>query len=98
MLRTLTHQRLALAASGLAYAAASYSDPQTRLKHHWQHRIAKELQIRCEVEEGDLDPVAAGLLEPNQLLDHMFRAPDDLDIAAKGTMRIAMRLPGNGVA
>ena len=90
--------RLALAASRLARAAASSSDPQTRLEHHRQHRIAKELQIRCKVEEGDLDPVAAGLLEPNQLVNHVLRAANDLDITAKGAMRIAMRLPGNGVA
>ena len=72
-------------------------DPQACLKHHRQHRLTEELQIRRKIEEGDLDPVTPGVLEPSQFVNHVLGAADDLDVAAEGTMRIAMRLPGNGV-
>ena len=66
---------------------------QTCLFHQRQHRMTEELEIRCEVEKGDLYPVAACPLETNQLVHNMLRAADDLDVAAKGAMLVAMRLP-----
>ncbi len=76
----------------------SLSDPQTGLEHHRQHGLAEEFKIGCKVEERDLDPVAAGPLEPHQLVDDLLGAADDLDIAAEGAMRVTMRLPGNRIA
>ena len=54
--------------------------------------MAKKLEIRCEVEEGDLYPVAARALETNKLVDDVLGAADDLDIAAEGAVRLAMSL------
>jgi len=72
--------------------------PQTRLVHQRQHRFAEELEVRCEVEERDLNPVAAGSLEPEQLVNHMLGAADDLDVATKRAVLVAMSLPCNCVA
>ena len=41
--------------------------PQARLAHQRHHGFAEELKIRCKIEEGDLDAVATGPLELNQL-------------------------------
>ena len=66
--------------------------------HQRQHRFAEELEIRREVEERDLDPVAPGPLEPDQLVDHVLGAADDLDVAAERAVLVAVRLPGDRVA
>src|SRR5579864_9212976 len=70
------------------------SYPQPCLVHQGQDRLAEELDIRREVEERDLYPIAAGPLEPDQLVDHVFRAADDLDVAAQRSVLVAVRLPG----
>ena len=71
---------------------------QIRLFHQRQHRVPEKLEIRCEVEEGDLYPVAARALETNQLVHDVLGAADDLDVAPKGAVLVAMRLPGDRVA
>jgi hypothetical protein len=43
----------------LLLCPASY--PQPRLMHEWQNRLSEEREVRREIEERDLDPVAAGL-------------------------------------
>ena len=58
----------------------------------------RRTRIRREVEERDLYPVAAGLLEPDQLVNDVFGAADDLDVAAQRPVLIAMSLPGDRVA
>src|SRR5207302_9249948 len=71
---------------------------QTRLFHQRQHRVPEKLEIRCEVEEGDLYPVATRPLQTNQLFHNALGAADDLDVAPKGAVFVAMRLPGDRVA
>ena len=44
-------------------APSSY--PQARLMHQWQNRLSEELEIRREIEERNLDPVAAGPFQPD---------------------------------
>ena len=73
-------------------------NPQTRLVHQRHHSFAEELKIRREIEECDLDPVAAGALELSQFVNHVLRAADDLNIAAECAVRVSVGLPGNGVA
>jgi hypothetical protein len=43
-------------------------------------------------------PSAARPREPDQLVDHVFGAAYDLDVAAKGAMLVAVRLPGDRVS
>src|ERR1700739_567201 len=71
---------------------------QSRLFHQRKYFVTEELEIRCEVEEGDLYPVATRALETNQLVHDVRGAADDLDIAAEGAVRLAMSLPGDRVA
>ena len=72
--------------------------PQARLAHQRHHGFAEELKIRCEIEEGDLDPVATGPLELNQLVNHVLRAADDLNIAAECAVCVSVCLPRHGIA
>jgi hypothetical protein len=60
--------------------------------------LAEELKVGCNVVESDLYPVAAGPLEPNQLVNHVLEATDDLDVATKRAVLVAMSLPCNRVA
>jgi len=60
--------------------------------------VTEELEIRREVEEGDLYPVAARPLETNQLVHDVLGAADDLDVAPEGAVFVAMCLPGDRVA
>jgi hypothetical protein len=71
---------------------------QIRLFHQRQHRVPERLEIRCEVEEGDLYPVAARPLQTNQLVHDVLGAADDLDVAPKGAVLVTMLLPGDRVA
>jgi D-amino-acid dehydrogenase len=81
---------------GCGRAWRSY--PQPRLVHQRQDRFAEELEIWRKVEERDLYPVASRPLEADQLVDHVFGAADDLDVAPEGAVLIAVRLPGDRVA
>ena len=60
--------------------------------------MPKNSRIWLEIEERDLYAIAAGALEPDQLVNDVFGAADNLDVAAEGAVFIAMRLPGDRVA
>ena len=75
-----------------------FVEAKTCLAHQRQHRFAKKLEIGREIKEGHLNTVTASLFEPQQLVDHMLRAADDLNIAAERAVLVAMRLPGECVA
>ena len=65
-----------------------YSQPC--LVHQGQDRFAEEFEIWRKVEERDLYSVAAGSLEPDQLVNDEFGTADDLDVAAEGAVLVAM--------
>ena len=65
--------------------------------HQRQHGFAEEFKIGREVEESDLDPVATCALQTDELVQNSFRAADDLNVAAKCAVRVAMRFPSNRV-
>ena len=66
--------------------------------HKRQYGFTEEFKIRREIEKGDLDPVTANTFEADQLIDDGLRAANDLNVAAQRTVRVAMSLPGDGIA
>src|SRR6516162_1387406 len=101
--RNIGDRRLGLLAEGMVgplreTTGARSGTPQTRLFHQRQHLATEEFEIRREVEEGDLYPVAAGPLKTDQLVHNIFGAADDLDVAPESAVFVAMSLPGDSVA
>src|SRR5262249_61218665 len=69
-----------------------HCDPQAGLMHERNDSLAEKFQIRDEVEEVDLNTVAARPLEPNEPIDDLFGRSNQMDVAADHPL-IAGRLP-----
>src|SRR5262249_1300889 len=69
-----------------------HCDPQAGLMHERNDPLPEKFQIRDEVEEVDLNAVAARPLEPNEPIDDLFGRSNQMDVAANHPL-IAGRLP-----
>src|SRR5215469_7472516 len=66
--------------------------------HEWNDSLTEKFQIRDEVEEVDLNAVAARPLEPNEPIDDLFGRPDQMDVAANHPLIAGRLLPRRLIA